>query len=501
MFDRTSIVMTVLTGVLLFAAVAPLFAVEIPAMLDYPNHLAGLYLLTGPSNPAYEAHWRVYPDLAMEVIVPALARVMSVATAAKIFLGGSQVLIVTGAVFLEMTVKQRHRLGGLGSLLVVFSLPFAWGQMNFMFGMGLAVWGVSLWIRLRDRPNWIRWIVHAAVVAALFISHFFDLGVYGLIIGAYELSRIGGSPKILTLARLVAFMASPVVLVLVVMAFAGGGIGHVVGVEWDFGLKLLWAFTFMNVYDLPMSILTGGVLLVLVAVLVTTRRLSLTRAGLWIASGLAAAYVGLPRQMFDSQFLDVRLLTAVAIILPAFMTTSLSRGPWRGGALAAIICIIAANEASTARAWFGYQRDYQEFEASFARLESGSAVLIGLRDQIGMSYQPLYYAATLAAPGAGVFVPELYARPGLQPLRPRASYRGLMVTEQHNSVPSSLALLRAAAKPGASPMIPAYLAGWPGRYRYLYLIGAGPDPLPATLTPLFVGRRFDLYRIGPPSPS
>ncbi len=50
--DRTSIGVTVLTGVLLLAAVAPLFMVEIPAMLDYPNHLAGMYLLTDPHNPA-----------------------------------------------------------------------------------------------------------------------------------------------------------------------------------------------------------------------------------------------------------------------------------------------------------------------------------------------------------------------------------------------------------------------------------------------------------------
>jgi hypothetical protein len=437
----------------------------------------------------------------MEIIVPALARWMSVATASKVFLGGSQVLIVTGAVFLELTVKGRHRLGGLGALLVLFSLPFAWGQMNFMFGMGLAVWAVGLWIRLRDRPGWIRWIVHAAVVAALFISHFFDLGVYGLVIGAYELSRIDGSPRITALARLAAFMASPALLALAVMTFAGGGIGHFVGVEWDFGLKLFWALTFMNVYDLPLSLLTGGALLILVVVLLATRRLSLTRAGLWIAGGLAGAYVALPRQMFDSQYLDVRLITAAAVILPAFMKTSLSREPWRGGALAVITVIIAANEASTARAWYDYQSDYKTFEASFARLTPQSAVLIGLRDQVAMGYQPLYYAATLAAPTVGVFVPELYARPGMQPMQPRDRYRGLSVKEQHNSVPPYLALLRAAADPGASAAIPAYLVDWPGRYQYLYLVGAGPDPMPTTLTPLFVGRRFTLYRIGRRSPS
>src|SRR5690349_21495830 len=104
-FDRTSAAVTVLTVALLFAAVAPLSAIEIPAMIDYANHLARMRLLVGPTNPAYEAHWGVYPDLAMDIVVPALARAMSVATAAKVFLAASQVLVVSGAVVLELIAK------------------------------------------------------------------------------------------------------------------------------------------------------------------------------------------------------------------------------------------------------------------------------------------------------------------------------------------------------------------------------------------------------------
>src|SRR5215469_2918071 len=98
--DRLSILATALTVALLAAAIAPLFAVDVPAMLDYPNHLARMYILAGPANPAYEPHWGLYPDLAMDLVVPALAHWMSVATATKVFLGASQILVVSGAVFL-----------------------------------------------------------------------------------------------------------------------------------------------------------------------------------------------------------------------------------------------------------------------------------------------------------------------------------------------------------------------------------------------------------------
>jgi hypothetical protein len=248
---------------------------------------------------------------------------------------------------------------------------------------------------------------------------------------------------------------------------------------------------------LPLSVLTAAVLLGLVLVLVVTRRLSLSRSGLWIGAGLAAAYLALPRQMLGSQYLDVRLLTVAAIMLPAFMITSRPGRLWRVVALAAVIAIITVNEASNALTWVRDQRDYTEFKASFARLAPGSAVLIGLQDQARIDDQPLFYAATLAAPMAGVFVSSLYAEPGLQPIEPRAGYRGLAVKEQHDALPPRLAILRAAMTAPVSATIPQNIVNWPRRYQYLYLVGAQtPNPLPKTLTQLFAGRRFSLYRIG-----
>jgi hypothetical protein len=495
-FDRVSIAVTALTAALLLAALAPLFAVEIPAMLDYPNHLARMYLLAGPPNPAYQPHWGLYPDLAMDLIVPALARAMTVATATKVFLAASQVLVVTGAVFLELTVKGRHRLGGLGAMLVLFSLPFAWGQMNFMFGVGLAAWGVGLWIRLRRERGWIRWIVHAGAVAALLICHFFDLGIYGLVIGLYELSCLDRASKLAALIRLAAFMASPVVIGLAMMALFAGPAAAAADTDWDFGLKLGWAAIFMNVYNLPLSMLTAAALLGLLLALTVTRRLSLTRGGVWIGAGLAIAYLVLPRQMLGSQYLDVRLLTVAAILLPAFMTTAFSGAPWRFLPLAAVVAIIALNDTSAALAWVDFQRDYKEFKASFALLAPGSAVLIGQADQTRLNDQPLFYAATLAAPMAGVFVSSLYAEPGMQPIEPRPRYRGLAVKAQHDAVPPRLSVLRAAMADAVPAATPPNIVHWPQRYRYLYLVGAhGRDLAPTGLKPLFAGRRFGLYEI------
>src|SRR6476660_8931874 len=104
----------ILVGLLFAASVAPVLSVEIPAMIDYVNHLARMHLLVdaagGRPNPAYQIDWRLYPNLAFDIVVPMLARFVSVETAARVFLLASQTLVVTGAIALEVEVRGRHQL-------------------------------------------------------------------------------------------------------------------------------------------------------------------------------------------------------------------------------------------------------------------------------------------------------------------------------------------------------------------------------------------------------
>jgi hypothetical protein len=75
---------------------------------------------------------------------------MDVAAATKAFLVLSQILVVSGAVALEMAVKQRHQFAGFAAAMVLYSLPFSWGFLNFD-GTGIALWGIASWFALE---NW-----------------------------------------------------------------------------------------------------------------------------------------------------------------------------------------------------------------------------------------------------------------------------------------------------------------------------------------------------------
>ncbi len=67
----------------------------------------------------------------MDLLVPYLAKLMSVEAATRTFYLLGQMLIVTGAGAIELAVKGRLHLAGIAAVMFLYSLPFAWGFMNF----------------------------------------------------------------------------------------------------------------------------------------------------------------------------------------------------------------------------------------------------------------------------------------------------------------------------------------------------------------------------------
>lgn len=192
----------------------------------------------------------------------------------------------------------------------------------------------------------------------------------------------------------------------------------------------------------------------------------------------------LPRRLFGVAYVDVRVIAAAALILPAFVHMQRSRA-----VAAALVLIAVVNAGVSVAAWAALARDYDEFRASFVALAPGTAVLTAVAAESGAADAPLYYAPTLAAPARGVFVASLYAAGGMQPLAPAPAFAQLAVAQAIDYLPVPLASLGA----GGHPL--RHAAHWRRDYRYLYVIGSlGATPLPG-LTELVRGRRFVLYEV------
>ncbi|WP_035969419.1 hypothetical protein [Bradyrhizobium sp. WSM1417] len=499
--DR-SLAITVL-AVLATVSFLPVLLTPIPAMVDYPNHLARMYILsqngTPNANPHYEVVWAFYPNLGMDLLVPQMARLIGVENATRLFLLLSQLLIVGGALLLEWARKGRVHLAGFAALAFLYCLPFSWGFVNFEFGLGLALCGIAVYLMLAERPWPLRFVVNMAFVAALFAAHFFSLGIYGATLGLYELSRIrhGRISYGVAAARLAA-LAIPALALFGIMRMTAGSIGSE-GTSWFLGFKPIWPLRIMNGYNLTVAAATG--LTLMISLFFAARRgvLKLEAAGIWLAIGFALLYVVIPSKLFGTSFVDLRVIPAAALILPAFCSLTLPSRAWRMAALAAISGVILINLAVVLAVWLPYRTDYAAIIQSFHKIDRGSRILVASTDDNGdppfadLTSYPMYYAPTLAVHYASAFVPNLFTEAGKQPVRAREDVRRLAIP-YGGPVPLGVLAAIAASRPPAG--VPPFVRTWHQDYDYLYVLGPqAPNPLPYLLESLDTSERFVLYKI------
>ena len=184
-----------LFAILMAVTAVPIVIAPWPPLADYMNHLSRMHVIaTIGSDPDlarfYEVNWQVIPNLMMDLVVPLLERVMNVYVAGQVYTIASFVLILSG------TLALNRRLFGHWSVLPLIAFPllynnvFLVGTMNYVFGIGLALWALVAWVWLRERNIVLRLAVSTAFVMALFFCHLFAVGLYGLSLLAFEIHRL-----------------------------------------------------------------------------------------------------------------------------------------------------------------------------------------------------------------------------------------------------------------------------------------------------------------------
>ena len=488
---------------LLVLSIGPVFAVDVPAMRDYPNHLAVASVLgqsgTDMANPFYQVAWTFDTNLAMELVVPPLARLIGLAAAGKTFLLLTQLLVVGGAMAIERVVRGRLELSPLAAALFLYSLPFAWGFLNFEFGFGVALCAIAAWLAMEDRAPFARACAHSVFVVILFIAHLLALGIYGATLGLHELWRVrSGRASVRQTLLNMAVLAVPAVVILGAMLVQDRALaGAANETEWRFDLKPQWIFEAMNGYSLPLS--CGGMVLILIASFVLGRRgyLKFLNGGAWIAAGLAILYVAVPNRFMDTAFNDVRIVTAAALILPGFIQLSFPSLAWRQTAFWTAVGFAVVNLALVWWVWLSYRPAYAEIIASFDRIAKNSTVLVADsyppgKPGGGLKDYPFYHAPTLAVAYADALVSSLFTYPGDRPVTLRPAYQQFF--QPGFLAPKITALPDIAS--GAHKDAPEYLRSWPQKYDYVYVLGPRvPNPMPLLLHEFGAGTRFVLYQV------
>jgi hypothetical protein len=493
----------------LFAALAlvasiPIITHPLPPLADYVNHLARMHVIASIGHDPdltrfYEIDWQIIPNLMMDLVVPRLTAFMTVYHAGQLFTVASFVLIGSG------TLALNRALFGSWSVLPLISFPllynhvFLVGVMNYVFGIGLALWGLAAWIVLRERFWAIRLVVSTLFVLALFFCHLFDVGVYGLGLLAIELTRLWMTRGRPLAPRLVDFVATGVPFLPVLPLLLKSPTWALAGeFYWEKLGKIDGLVYVVEVYsDIVAFLLIAGV--AAGAIWAARHRLLQLHPLGWAFLGVGAVvYIAMPHMLFDTFMADQRLPIALAFMVIACVHLQMRHRMVRRGFLALLLMLLVVRVIEVDVAWADLSGNTMEFRDSVKRIKRGASVLVAYGDKAAgddVSDLGLVHAACLAMIERSALVTTAFTVRGKQVMHVRAEYSDRVDNEDGN--PPSIEQL-VVAREHPEEVADKYWRKWQESFDYVYVLFADEDtvnPAPDLLKLVYEGDRFQLYRI------
>ena len=474
------------------ALVLPLLLVDVPPILDYPNHLARLYVLAfGPADPAlsrmYAPHWRILPNLAIDLLGPPLMHLFPVHVAGRMLLAGAMLLPLAGSMALHRALFGRRSYWPLAAGLCAVNGLFLLGFVNFLWGVGIAMLGAAAWIATRRRSFAATLAVGVGAAILAFLCHLFGAALFAILVGSQELARLWRLRRegrldvraLLATAALLTAIALPLAVLYLAspLEHAHSAMRFSTAIR-----KVEQLFVPFLTYSKPLGLITGG--LVAGAVILLRRRFAWDLGALIALVILLLAYLAVPFAAKSGSFIDVRLPVMMAFLLFAAGEPRLS--PRTGVIVAAgVAALLLVRTGFIAQAWVDHRSDLADFRATIAAVPPGAKVMVVSADPaaypdyarheprervVPSLYRTDRHLAALLVIERRAFWPLMFADPTQQPLVVRApydriafplgepvDYRALLTPR-----PSAYAL-------GLAP----YLRDWRGDFDYVLLLDAG----------------------------
>lgn len=553
-----STVMTLPLAVTLLLLLLPLALVDMPPLLDYPNHLARVdVLLNFRTDPFLAEHYTAsltpVPNLLMEAVMLPLASMLPLYVAGRLYVALAVVLTLVGVVMLHRTLFGRWSLWPLCGALFIYNATLIGGFMSFSLGIAFLLIGLSLWIGLEGN----RWQLLVGAVFALFLyfSHAIVLGSYALCLFGVEATKyIGPGRKPFTIANLGRDALRFAALLIVPMLLFGLTVGMqliqsdatAVGAKDHSALLVLkqiywrlkkltelrqWGY---RVHDMLSPVLNYNTLLDTMTLLLVAggmvlaalmRRLRASKTMLLTACLFAICFFIVPDPFFGTYFVSIRFWILAALLLVA--GTDVRFGSPRVAAVFAVglLALLGLRTGVLINNWYGYQGDVADLRRAMERIEPGRSVLLvwaGREAAPGccntrefVVTQPPWRSALVALPSLihlpslitierRAFVPTLFSHPGKQPLTVTQPYRDRCMSI-YEGVPVDVRLLAHPEKADQRDLVepcPHHI-GWRDKYDYVLLMFSNTFhqaglPKPPGVEELYRGEVFDLWKVQKP---
>jgi hypothetical protein len=499
--------------VALLALALPILLVRVPPLLDFPNHLARIWLLAGgidapPLSRIYTVDWAAaWTNIGVDLLGATVGRLTGGETLAGILLAAALILPPLGAILLNRAVFGGWHWWQVGFALLAWNTTLLAGFLNFQIGLGLALLAaaahtvVSRWIR----PPGVA-VMCVALGLSLLVWHVFAAAFYGallagLAVGMDRVQLSGAAAFTRAVLRSAVALLFALVIPLTIFLLVAPAVP---GVQAPPGAFEGWGtgYSFRNKWNVLRSALVtydqriDVVLLLGLAIPVAVGAvgwLAASRASMRVHVGLATAALGLgllavlvPSTLSGTGFVDWRFpimaaLTAAAALRPGFCSSQ------RAASVAACVLLVMAlgRTAWIESIWQARQADVASVARALRRVPAGAAVLPA--EHVVAPATPVprgryffwgglpsfdHYPA-LAVPWRHAFVPTLFTTSGKQSLQVRAAWRDIAVPE---GTPAPVHALASFMPTAANRYFFGYVQHWREHFDYVLVINADlPD--------------------------
>ncbi len=408
-------------AIMLFLAillVAPIWAVEYPPLVDYPNHLARGYILYNYDEiPSFRTYYEIdyfsTPSLAMDLFMVALQPILDIRIVGKLFLTLTLWLWVLGWHLLGRAIHGRPTWLALGAALFAYHSMFFYGFTNFAFSLGVFLVALAAWFHGRSHWPWPRHLLVAVLALACFFSHlsaFIFLAGSVLAITAWECWRA----KAISRAAIINVL--PIFVPLVFLR--GGGES---GIAWNWPGKLVGALSLFRGYHQYVD----GAFIVAVAIFVgllflwpTQRRA--VGSILFVGLGCVAMFLIGPTVLFGGAPADARFLLPAAALVTLSLDFSFPAKKALG-LLVFFLALILFRIGMIGYVWQQLDADLGEQISLFENFPVEAKVYPIVRISDGPDEKkrelPSFHAIGYAVVERRIYTPTLMAFKGHNPLR------------------------------------------------------------------------------------
>jgi hypothetical protein len=522
-------------GVLLLAGMLSLI-LSMPAFLydyfpysDAVSHAARFHILANwDIEPIlaknYFVEWQLQTNVGLDIVAAFAQKFIPSPLFLKLLILTINVSLVLGTCVLGRVLYGRWCYLHLVAGLFVYSWPYVWGFLAFMLGVALAIWCLAGWIVL-SKHHWSARITFCIVASImLYFCHLFAAGLYIVSVGAFELR--GGFEKLnddrsaawqrITVAWV---QGIPVAIFYLMSTRPGAGSSSGSGFTrlftdlQNFGTpqeRLAGIASPIMTYRGAADILVAGGIILIAIWLMWKRRVRVSREMDLVLVGLSLLVLCIPSEMLDVELVYPRPAVLLAFVLVASLQLVSVSYRERTILTICVIALLLFRVADMTEFNRRTDKHFQELYASLADIPDGTRLLGAMlnfeaaKEVIweGRKIEPIQYqhATSLAILSSSAFVPHLFTRPGVQPVRASASNQH---ADTYDLGPVDIKklqdlALRAAQSPGQLEYLPHRFAyGWPQTFDYLLIIHFGSslslDGLP--LVSFKRGSFFDIYRI------